>query len=43
VRKDNGLKVGMLKIRELSLKLPKCLGIERIGDEPKLWLGITEK
>jgi len=28
----------MLKIRDLSLKLSKFLGIERIGDEPKLWL-----
>lgn len=38
MRKDNRLKVGILKIRELSLKLPKYLGIERIGNEPKLWL-----
>ncbi len=36
--KDNILKVGMLKIKDLSVKLTKLLEIERIGDEPKLWL-----
>lgn len=28
----------MLKIRDFSFKLPKYLGFDRIGDEPKLWL-----